>query len=122
MIGAGPIATTDSLRMAHVTIRIPNVLQHHTDRRREIELEASTVGAAIEGLFVHFPTLRESLIPASGNMFEAANLFLNDEDVGPAGGLEAPISDGDRLTILPAMAGGAARAPADRRRIGAVGR
>ncbi len=97
--------------MAQVTIRIPNVLQHHTDGRRDIEVEASTVGAAIEELFIQFPTLRESLIPASGNLFEAANLFLDDEDVGPAGGLEASISDGDRLTILPAMAGGGA-APA----------
>ena len=41
------------------------------------------------------------------------NVYLNDEDVRFLGGLETPVTDGDTVTVLPAVAGGAA---ADRRR------
>ena len=34
------------------------------------------------------------------------NVYLNDEDVRFLGGLETPVSDGDNVTILPAVAGG----------------
>ncbi len=90
-----------------VVIRIPNVLRHHTNGERDVEVSAATVGDAMRGLFEAHPALRDSLIPASGNMFEATNLFLNDEELGSDGGLDTQTRDGDRLTILPAMAGGA---------------
>ncbi len=93
--------------MSKVVIRIPNVLRHHTNGARDVEVSAATVGDAMRGLFELHPTLRDSLIPASGNMLEAANLFLNDDELGPDGGLDTQMRDGDRLTILPAMAGGA---------------
>ena len=34
------------------------------------------------------------------------NVYVNDEDVRFAGGLDAPVADGDNVTILPAVAGG----------------
>ena len=93
--------------MSLVVIRIPNVLRHHTNGVREVEVSAATVGDAMRGLFESHPSLRDSLIPASGDVFEATNLFLNDEELGSDGGLDTETRDGDRLTILPAMAGGA---------------
>ena len=92
--------------MATVTIRIPNVLRHHTDGLRTVDVPATTVGEAMDQLFAAYPTLSRSLVPKSGNLFESANLFLNSDDVEGAGGLAMPIKDGDSITILPAMAGG----------------
>ena len=92
--------------MSLVVIRIPNVLRHHTNGVREVEVSAATVGDAMRGLFESHPSLRDSLIPASGDVFEATNLFLNERDVGTLDGLASPMADGDTLTILPAMSGG----------------
>ncbi len=92
-----------------LTVRIPNVLRHHTEGERAVQVTGATVAAALEDLFARHPTLRESLTPASGDVLEAANLFLNDEDVSTGLGLETPTKHGDTLTILPAMAGGSAQ-------------
>ncbi len=92
--------------MSLVVIRIPNVLRHHTNGVREVEVSAATVGDAMRGLFESHPSLRDSLIPASGDVFEATNLFLNERDVATLDGLASPMADGDTLTILPAMSGG----------------
>ena len=92
--------------MPTVTIRIPQVLRHHTAGARSVQVEAGTVHEALEALFAIYPTLRESLTPPSGNVLEATNLFLNEQDVATLGGLASPVRDGDTLTILPAMSGG----------------
>jgi molybdopterin converting factor small subunit len=88
------------------SIRIPNVLRHHTGGDRSVAVSASTVGAALEALFNQHPSLRDSLIPKSGDIFEAVNLFLNDTDIGSADRLDTQVNEGDSITILPAMAGG----------------
>lgn len=92
--------------MPTVTIRIPQVLRHHTDGARSIDVEAGAVQDALEALFAVYPTLRESLTPPSGNVLEATNLFLNEQDVATLDGLATPTANGDTLTILPAMSGG----------------
>lgn len=92
--------------MSAVTIRIPQVLQHHTGGMRSINVDGETVEEVLEALFAAYPALRESLTPESGNVLEATNLFLNDEDVNTLDGLVSAASDGDTLTILPAMSGG----------------
>jgi polar amino acid transport system substrate-binding protein len=101
------------LSMPTVTIRIPQVLRHHTAGARSVEVEAAAVQEAIEALFAAYPTLRESLTPPSGDVLEATNLFLNERDVATLDGLDSPLADGDTLTILPAMSGGARTMPTD---------
>ena len=97
--------------MPTVTIRIPQVLRHHTDGARSVEVEAGTVHEALEALFAVYPTLRDSLTPPSGNVLEATNLFLNERDVNTLDGLDSTLAGGDTLTILPAMSGGGPGAP-----------
>ena len=89
-----------------VTIRIPSLLRHHTNDARIVEVQAASVGGALEALFVQHTTLRDSLIPPSGNVFEATSLFVNDSEVSVDPGLATELVDGDTVTILPAMAGG----------------
>ena len=97
--------------MPTVTIRIPQVLRHHTDGARGVDVEAGTVHAALQALLAVYPTLRDSLTPPSGNVLEATNLFLNERDVATLDGLASSMTDGDTLTILPAMSGGGPGAP-----------
>ncbi len=61
----------------------------------------------MEGLFELFPTLRESLAGADGEVLAYTNVYVNDVEATEIGGLEARLNTGDTVTILPSMAGGA---------------
>ncbi|HEY0645857.1 MAG TPA: MoaD/ThiS family protein, partial [Nocardioides sp.] len=43
----------------------------------------------------------------NGDLRRFVNVYVNDEDVRFIGGLEATLSDGDQVVVLPAVAGGA---------------
>ncbi len=90
-----------------VTVKIPAPLRPLTQNQAEVALEsAATVGAAVEELSRRFPGLRERLLDDKGNLRRYVNLFRNDTDVRSAGGLTAALSEGDRLSVVPAIAGG----------------
>ena len=42
-----------------------------------------------------------------GELHRFVNIYLNDEDIRYLGALDTPLKDGDVLSILPALAGGA---------------
>ncbi len=90
-----------------ITVKIPAPLRPLTQNLSEVALEsAATVGAAVEELSRRYPGLRERLLDDKGGLRRYVNLFRNDQDVRSAGGLEAKLSDGDRLSVVPAIAGG----------------
>jgi molybdopterin synthase sulfur carrier subunit len=90
-----------------ITVKIPAPLRPLTQNQAEVALEsAATVGAAVEELSRRFPGLREKLLDDKGALRRYINLFRNDTDVRSAGGLAATLSEGDRLSVVPAIAGG----------------
>jgi molybdopterin converting factor small subunit len=72
-----------------------------------VTTEGSTVREVLDQLATQFPGLRERILDDGGELHRFVNIYLNDEDVRFIGGLEAPVSSGDTLAILPALAGGA---------------
>ncbi|GAA2357295.1 MoaD/ThiS family protein [Saccharopolyspora halophila] len=88
-----------------VNVSIPTILRTHTDGKKSVEAKGETVAAVIEDLDSNFNGLKDRLVK-EGNLHRFVNVYVNDEDVRFAGGLEAQVSDGDNLTILPAVAGG----------------
>ena len=100
------IDVRDETMPTTVTIRIPSLLRHHSNGERIVMVQAATMGSALDALFAQHSTLRDSLIPQSGNVFEATSLFVNDNEVSVESGLATELADGDTVTILPAMAGG----------------
>ena len=90
-----------------VTVKIPAPLRPLTANQGEVAVEnAATVQAAIEELSRKFPGLRDKLLDDKGALRRYVNLFRNDEDVRHAQGLGTSLKEGDRLTIVPAIAGG----------------
>jgi molybdopterin converting factor small subunit len=71
-----------------------------------VEGEGSTLGELFADLDGRYDGLRERLVDDAG-LRRIVNVNLNDEDVRFLGGLAAPVSDGDTITVLPAVAGGA---------------
>ncbi|OLT24550.1 molybdopterin synthase sulfur carrier subunit [Nocardiopsis sp. CNR-923] len=88
-----------------IEVRIPTILRNLTDDAKVVEGSGDTLGALFEDLDSRFPGIGERLVDG-GKLRRFINVYLNDEDVRFVGGLEAELSDGDNVTVLPAVAGG----------------
>ncbi|MCA1564435.1 MAG: molybdopterin-synthase adenylyltransferase MoeB [Acidobacteria bacterium] len=96
-----------------ITISIPTALRQYAGGNAEIEVEARTVGEALERLTTTHAGLRQHLYHERGTLRNFVNVYVNDEDVRHAQGMETPVKDGDSILIIPAIAGGAPAAEAE---------
>jgi sulfur-carrier protein len=90
-----------------IEVRIPTILRTYTGGAKLVEGSGSTLGELIADLDSQHGGLRDRLVDGDG-LRRFVNVYLNDEDVRFLGGLETPVKDGDTVTVLPAVAGGAA--------------
>ncbi len=95
-----------------VTIRVPTVLRRLTDGRDELEAEGATVGHVLDAVGRRHDGFREKVLTDGGTLRPFLNVFVNGEDVRFAEGLDTAVSDGDEVSIVPSVAGGAG-APRD---------
>lgn len=90
-----------------VTVHVASVIQRAVDGARQVEASGATVGDLIADVERRFPGFREQVLDESGGMRRFVNVYLNDEDVRYLQGAETPVADGDTVSFLPALAGGA---------------
>ena len=90
-----------------VQVRIPTILRRYTDDARVVEGKGDTLGDLFDDLDSRFVGIRGDLVTGAGDLHRFVNIYVNDEDVRFLGGLATPLADGDTVTILPAVAGGA---------------
>jgi len=88
-----------------IEVRIPTILRSYTGGQKSIEGMGSTLDELLADLDGRYGGLRERLVDDAG-LRRFINVYLNDEDVRFIGGLSATVSDGDTVTVLPAVAGG----------------
>ena len=88
-----------------IEVRIPTILRSYTGGAKSVEGSGSTLGELLINLDAEHGGLRERLVDGE-SLRRFVNVYLNDEDVRFLGGLETPVSDGDTVTVLPAVAGG----------------
>lgn len=88
-----------------IEVRIPTILRPYTKDQKTVKAEGSTLSAVISNLDAQYAGIGERLLE-DGALRRFINVYINDEDVRFLGSLEAPIKDGDSITILPAVAGG----------------
>lgn len=88
-----------------ITISIPTILRPLTDNQKRIEVDGSNVLDAIERMEQQYPGVKEKLI-TGGQAHRFVNIYVNDNDIRFSEGLSTRLTDGDLLTILPAVAGG----------------
>jgi sulfur-carrier protein len=88
-----------------VTVKIPTQLRAATDGEASAEVEGSTVGEVLDSLYERYDELRDR-IAEDGGLRRFVNVYVGGEDIRFLEGLETPVSDGDEVTILPAVAGG----------------
>lgn len=88
-----------------IEVRIPTILRTYTDGAKVVEASGDSLSALIDDLEARHPGIKDRLIE-QGDLRRFVNVYVNDEDVRFIGGLEAGLSDGDHVVVLPAVAGG----------------
>ena len=89
-----------------IEVRIPTILRSYTGGATSVEGAGSTLDELLNNLDAAHGGLRERLVDGE-KLRRFVNVYLNDEDVRFLSGLETPVKDGDTVTVLPAVAGGA---------------
>jgi sulfur-carrier protein len=91
-----------------VVVAIPGPLQPYAGGQSVVEVSApgGTVGDALEALGEEYPGVRDRVLTEQGDVRQHLNVFVDEDNVRFADGLATPVSDGSRVTILPAVSGG----------------
>ena len=89
-----------------VQVRLPTVLRQHAGGQAAVSANGETVAEVFEDLVRQFPLLAGQLTAEDGSMHRFVNVYRNDEDVRYLDRLDTPVSDGDTISVLPAVAGG----------------
>ena len=89
-----------------VTVRIPTQLRPLAGGAGEVALDGATVGEVLQALDVAHPGFASRLFDEEGGLRRFVNVFLADEDVRFLEGLGTPVTSGQTLSIVPAVAGG----------------
>ncbi|MCP9887387.1 MoaD/ThiS family protein [Cyanobium sp. ATX 6A2] len=89
-----------------VQVLIPTPLQKFTNNEASVELEAGSVAALVEALEGRFPGIRARLCDDSGKLRRFLNIYVNSEDIRFLDNETTSLSDGDEVSIVPAVAGG----------------
>jgi molybdopterin synthase sulfur carrier subunit len=89
-----------------VEVRVPTILRKYTDGAKSVTGGGQTVREVIDDLDANHKGFRGAVVTDGGELHRFLNVYLNDEDIRFLGSLETPVSDGDVISILPAVAGG----------------
>ncbi len=90
-----------------VTVSVTSVIQSAVNGQRQFTAEGGTVAELIEHVDHDYPGFAARIMDERGELLRFVNIYLNDEDVRYLKGKETPLSDGDVVSFLPALAGGA---------------
>jgi MoaD family protein len=89
-----------------VEVKVTATLQKMVGGQRVIQGDGATVGEVIDDLDRKHPGIKD-MVMVDGQIHRFVNIYLNDEDVRFLSQLDTPLKEGDVLSILPALAGGA---------------
>jgi molybdopterin converting factor small subunit len=89
-----------------VIVRIPTQLRSLSGGDAEVKVEGDTVGAALGDLDAKHAGFAGRLFDDDGKLRRFVNVFVADEDVRFLQGLDTPLTEGQVVSIIPAVAGG----------------
>lgn len=89
-----------------ITIEIPTAFRRFTDGTPKVDSGAKTVAEALNDLTARFPALLRHVRDEQGQVRQFLNVYLNEEDIRFLGGEACALKDGDRVLLVPSIAGG----------------
>ena len=93
--------------MTTVTVRIPTPLRSYTQGADEVRVEGATVAEAIRALGAAHDGLLTRVLTAEGEPRQFVNIYLGSRNVRALQGMATRVTEGDVISIVPAVAGGA---------------
>ncbi len=90
-----------------ITVRIPTPLRKYTQGKDEVAVEGTDLRELLQNLEKGYKGIGQRIMDDKGGVRRFVNIYLNDEDIRFKKNLETPIKDGDVVSIIPAIAGGA---------------
>ncbi|CAL9515460.1 Sulfur carrier protein CysO [Streptomyces sp. enrichment culture] len=90
-----------------IEVRIPTILRQYTDGQKAVEGTGNTLAELFADLDTRHAGIQDRIVDG-GQLRRFVNVYLNDEDVRFLDGIDTKLTDGDNVTILPAVAGGMA--------------
>ncbi len=89
-----------------ISVRIPTILRTYTGGSAEVAAEPGTLREVIAGLDASYPGIGGRIVDETGNLRRFVNVYVGDEDVRFAEGLDTQVPAGARVSVIPAVAGG----------------
>ena len=89
-----------------VLIEIPSALKQYVNNKDEVEVDGSSDEEALDSLCTQFTELKPNLFDENGSVRNFINVYLNDDDIRYADGMNSAVEDGDSIQIVPSVAGG----------------
>lgn len=92
-----------------VSVRVPTILRTYTGGAAEVSVDAgdgATLQGVIDALEAAHPGIRARILDDEGKLRRFVNVYVGDEDVRFAQGLETPVGAGSSVSVIPAVAGG----------------
>ena len=90
-----------------VEVRIPTMLRPHVAGSSTVAVEGSTIREVVDALVGAYPGLADQVVTPEGALHKFVNVYLNDDDIRYLDKLDTKVGEGDTVSILPAVAGGA---------------
>jgi molybdopterin converting factor small subunit len=89
-----------------VTIEIPTAFRRFTGGAPRVDCSANTIAEALTELTTRFPDLSRHVRDDDGQIRQFLNVYLNEEDIRFLGGESCSVKEGDRVLLVPSIAGG----------------
>ncbi|HCN20003.1 MAG: molybdopterin synthase sulfur carrier subunit [Planctomycetes bacterium GWA2_50_13] len=89
-----------------VTVRVPTPLRPLTGNAEQVEVTGRSIKEILDNLESRYPGIKSRLCDEKGQIRRFINVYVNDEDIRFQKNQDTPVKDGDRISIVPAIAGG----------------
>ena len=89
-----------------VSVRVPTILRPYTQGASEVAVEGTTLSEVLDSLDTSYPGIKGRVLDDSGELRRFVNVYVDNDDVRFAEGLQTSIKDGGQVSIIPAVAGG----------------
>jgi molybdopterin converting factor small subunit len=89
-----------------VDVRLPTVFRSSAGGKSTVTADGATIGEVLADLERQFPGIAGQVLTEDGSLHRFVNVYLQDDDVRYLDKLDTKVSDGDTVSILPAVAGG----------------
>ena len=90
-----------------IKVRIPSPLQKLTKNQAEVQCDGADINELVANLERSYPGIKDRICDETGKVRRFVNIYVNDEDIRFLKREATPIKEGDEVSIVPAIAGGA---------------